>query len=494
MSSLISSHLFFPTIGLGLLLAACGGGSDGGSGTSTATIGGTAAIGAAIRGATITATCQDGSGFSGSPVTTDSNGKWSGKVESGQLPCLLELGDGTPNVDMISMAFAAGTANITPLTHLSLVLAKQDKDFKWTEDNDNWPAQTLVETSANTLMQSLKKKGYADASLSGSPFTTGFDANGAGWDKVLDKLRELVEDPAGSINGYEELAQLLADGNIASLPEYKASTDPTDPTVAQSAVDPADFGTNVAPTKEEFLTVMKSESWTVAIYETPEEHPEWYGEGSLTIGGTTSNWTMELKGADGSVIASLDADGALTKDFRAFSQYLDGHIFINKGTAVSDYLNAYANQSTGLLNGSAGGDGEVKFRNSVVAYGAGVPAIFAELNGTWTGTYENYCVSPPAVDSNTITITEDGEVTLENAGSQDCNDVFPQSFSWGDKDDFLIPDPEETDGSFIMHIDSTDFWNVSKGMLKIKFDADMNVTKFTAKTPSAYEMEDPVKQ
>jgi hypothetical protein len=72
--------------------------------------------------------------------------------------------------------------------------------------------------------------------------------------------------------------------------------------------------------------------------------------------------------------------------------------------------------------------------------------------------------------------------------------VFPQSFSWGGYDDFLIPDPEETDGSYFMLIDAQDFTNVSNGKLTIHFDADMNVTKFTAWTPSAYEMEDPVKR
>jgi hypothetical protein len=202
------------------------------------------------------------------------------------------------------------------------------------------------------------------------------------------------------------------------------------------------------------------------------------------------------------VIASLDADGAFTSEFKEFYEVnygtgpipMSGHIFINKGTAITEYLNVFVEQSTGLLEGSAGGPGEVKFRNSMVAYGAGTPAIFADLAGTWTGTWENWCVSPPKVDSNTITITETGTITLVNTGSQGCDDVFPQAFSWGGKDDFLILDPEETDGSYIMHIDATDFNNVSKGMLKIYFDASMKVTKFAAKTPSAYEMEDPVKQ
>jgi len=173
---------------------------------------------------------------------------------------------------------------------------------------------------------------------------------------------------------------------------------------------------------------------------------------------------------------------------------MPGQIFINKGTAINEYLDVFVEQNTGLLEGSAGGPGEVKFRNSLVAYGAGVPAIFADLAGTWTGTWENWCVNPPKVDSNTLTITEAGVVTLENTGSQGCSDVFPQSFSWGGYDDFLIPDPEETDGSYFMLIDAQDFTNVSNGKLTIHFDADMNVTKFTAWTPSAYEMEDPVKQ
>src|SRR5690606_14462959 len=117
-----------------------------------------------------------------------------------------------------------GTANISPLTHLALVMTKADVDFNWTANTANWPTKTLLDTSAATFLQALKDKGYADAGLSGNPFTTAFNANGTGWDAVLDNIRELVEDPAGSINGYDALAQLLADGNIDSLPDYEAPT------------------------------------------------------------------------------------------------------------------------------------------------------------------------------------------------------------------------------------------------------------------------------
>lgn len=180
---------------------------------------------------------------------------------------------------------------------------------------------------------------------------------------------------------------------------------------------------------------------------------------------------MELKGADGSVIASLNAEGAHTDDFKAFSQYLDDHIFINKGTIITECFSVFVKQATGLIKGSLGGGGEVKLRNSMEAYGEGVPEVFANLTGTWTGTYTNACANPATIESNELTISQAGVVTLVNTGSQDCNDVFPQSFSWGGKDDFLIPDPAKTDGSYIMHVDATDFNNVSDGKLKIYFTA-----------------------
>jgi hypothetical protein len=105
-------------------------------------------------------------------------------------------------------------------------------------------------------------------------------------------------------------------------------------------------------------------------------------------------------------------------------------VFINKGVAITEYLNVFVEWDSGLLEGQ----------------------------------------------------------------SQLCGTSFPQVLQWGGLDDFLIPDPEEDEGAYIMHIDSQDLVNVSAGKLQIRFDADMNVTKMSGFFPELFELKNPVKQ
>ncbi|WP_062810779.1 hypothetical protein [Alcanivorax sp. NBRC 102028] len=608
-------------IGLGLMLAACGGdgmasspADQGGAPTTDATLQGTAAVGQAIANATVTATCKDGSGFTLSPVTTDNNGKWSGQIDSDQLPCVLELSGGTPAIDLTSMAFAPGTTNISQLTQLALAMAGTDANLNWKTTVANWPTKAQVDAAVSDFVQTLKEKGYVPASLKGDPFGTPFDANGTGWDAVLDSIRELVENPSGSIDGYEELAQLLAEGNLDSLPDYDTQGDPELPAnlnvltdyagtytvmgsgsgdpgycgscgvanrdhsrgtviitaqgdidfddgillpatdivaiydrknvdadrriavnfgesdsdervrlylnadldvmeiihddgqgtttralikeetaepAVEASVDSADLGANSSPTQAEFLTLMTA-TWPVAIYQTPSSSPQWYGQGALTISGSTTNWMMELQGADGSTISSVHSSGALPgtvltpfseTDYGFGPIYMPGHLFINQGTAITEFLNTYAEWDSGLIEGSAGGNGEVKFRNSMVAYGAAVPDVFTDLAGTWSGTASVACGGNPYVITdtvtNTMTITAQGHFTLQGQ-TQLCGGTFPQEMEWGGNDDFLIPGPEESDGAYLMHIDAQDFANVSAGKIQIRFNDDMTVKSLSA--------------
>lgn len=499
-------------VGISLLLNACGGGSNSSSSTDSdsdkqqtvvAGLQGTAAIGQAIVGATLTATCQDGSGFTTSPITTDNHGKWQGSVASNQLPCLLQLSAGTPAIELSSMAFAEGTVNISPLTQLVLAIATHDAESGWVPNKSEWPDQASVDSAAQALSATLKNKGYAPATLSGSPFTTTFDADGTGWDAVLDALRELVEDPAGTIAGYEALAQLLADGNLNALPDYESSGSGESPATPE-AVGPADLGNDSAPAAAAFMTLMTA-SWPVAIYEVPESNPEWYGKGSLTISGSVDNWIMELRGADGNIISSLYAQGAFTSALRPFSEltlggntiYMPGQIFINKGTVIGEYLNAFVEWDSGLIEGSAGGNGEVKFRNSLLAYGASVPETLSDLAATWTATTNVYCNGPysaPTTVTNSVTITAAGHITLDGK-TQLCGGAFPQELSWGGNNDFLIPGPEDSDGVYLMHIDAQDTVNVSAGLLQIHLNQDMSVRNFKGWVAGElFELKNPVRQ
>ncbi|MBK7006121.1 MAG: hypothetical protein IPH37_14135, partial [Burkholderiales bacterium] len=112
-----------------LLLAACGGG--GGAGSSPAaptptTLAGTAAVGSPIVGATVTVRCA-----AGLPLTsqvTNSNGAWSVALSGQVFPCAAQLNGGTINgiantARYHSIALAAGTMNVTPLTDLMVVFA-----------------------------------------------------------------------------------------------------------------------------------------------------------------------------------------------------------------------------------------------------------------------------------------------------------------------------------------------------------------------------------
>lgn len=499
-------------VGISLLLTACGGGSNSSSSTDSdsdkqqtvvAGLQGTAAIGQAIVGATLTATCQDGSGFTTSPITTDNHGKWQGSVASNQLPCLLQLSAGTPAIELSSMAFAEGTVNISPLTQLVLALATHDAESGWAPNKSQWPDQANVDSAAQALSATLKTKGYAPVTLSGSPFTTTFNADGTGWDAVLDALRELVEDPAGTIAGYEALARLLADGNLNALPDYESSGSGESPATPE-AVEPADLGNDPGLSQGAFLTLMTAR-WPVAIYEVPASNPEWYGTGSLTVSGSVESWVMELQGADGSIISSLTAQGALTSALTPFSAidlgvtmiHSPGQIFINKGTMIGEYLNTFIEWDSGLIEGSAGGNGEVKFRNSLLAYGATVPEALVGLAGTWTAITNVYCDGPfgaPTAATNTITITAAGNITLDGK-TQLCGGTFPQELSWGGNDDFLIPGPEDSDGVYLMHIDAQDTVNVSAGLLQIHLNQDMSVRNFKGWVAGElFELKNPVRQ
>ena len=107
-------------------LAACGGGgggaaisdTTGSANTSTVKIAGSVAKGLALPSATITFKCADTSSLTG---LTDASGEYSISLPVAALPCLAQaVGDGGEKYH--SIATAAGTVNITPLTELIVAL------------------------------------------------------------------------------------------------------------------------------------------------------------------------------------------------------------------------------------------------------------------------------------------------------------------------------------------------------------------------------------
>ena len=91
MSFQLVARLSATSLAVGLLLAACGGGSSGEPPAAGLTLKGTAATGAAMSGATVTAKCATGTqtGIAGT------SGAFTLVVEGGALPCLLEAQQGS---------------------------------------------------------------------------------------------------------------------------------------------------------------------------------------------------------------------------------------------------------------------------------------------------------------------------------------------------------------------------------------------------------------
>lgn len=104
-------------LGGSLLLAACGGGSDG-PGLSSLTLNGTAATGAPVVGGAVAASCKNGKGT----ATSNGDGSYTVVINNGAGPCLLSITASAPgSIPMFSITSGSGatqTANITPMTNM----------------------------------------------------------------------------------------------------------------------------------------------------------------------------------------------------------------------------------------------------------------------------------------------------------------------------------------------------------------------------------------
>ncbi|MFG1489763.1 hypothetical protein ABMA58_10990, partial [Oceanospirillum sp. HFRX-1_2] len=226
----------------------------------------------------------------------------------------------------------------------------------------------------------------------------------------------------------------------------------------------------------------------------PAGKESWYGKGKVVFGGTTENWTITLYGADGSVIADQSEDGSFTSALTAFkpnpiSPLLKpsaGQIFINKGVTTTSHISVFIYHDSGLIDGFAGGGSEVKFRNSLNAYGDAVPDVFSQLAGSWSSSEKAYCdgaYGPETPVTNSAAITSNGKVTLDGMG-QLCQSVLPQSAQWGGKDDFLMPDPDAE--GYLLTLDNAS--------VKLKLNTDFSLKRIDAFLPDLVALGTPVKQ
>ncbi len=115
-----------------LALAGCGGGSPAVTAlppapsaaptSSPLTLHGFVAVGRPVAGAALTLKCSNGKTYASA---SDGSGAFTAAVDAGALPCVLESSGGTVagaayTAKLHSVALAAGTINVTPLTDLAL--------------------------------------------------------------------------------------------------------------------------------------------------------------------------------------------------------------------------------------------------------------------------------------------------------------------------------------------------------------------------------------
>lgn len=509
--------------GLSLVLVACGGGGDGtqaagpGGGTTApaaSTVTGSVAVGAPVSGATVTIKCENSA--TAITTTTTATGSYTVEIPADSFPCALQASGGNFPAGFSALhSFAsssnASTINITQLTDLALSAAVGGGIAAWF-DSPVWASGNNLPAELESLRSLLVTQGYTIpttwASGSTAPLTLAFTPSATPPADSIDRLLEDIQ--AGIQNAGIDYD--TARGNFEEDESFPmAMTEEPDTGgggntgggntgggtgVAQESLGAAAIGDyNTNSTRDQFLAAVTG-TWPVAIHKVPAGRESLYGQGMLTLSGTEQNWSMELKGADGTTIFSRTNQGALTTQLNSFI----GQLFLNHGADIDEYLNVFID-TNGFIEGSAGGNGEIQFRNEVRAWGEVAPQIFESLAGTWTSPA---FVSPSGSPSgpfanvtNTAVITDTGAITL--TGKTQLGGDVNTTLSWGALNDFLIPDSE--DPGFIMHLDIRSNFGVSMGTFQIRFD-DITMPTVRSMTgfitvnggQQTFEMDDPVQQ
>ncbi|MEW6204902.1 MAG: hypothetical protein AB1516_06235 [Pseudomonadota bacterium] len=478
-------------------MAACGGGGDGtpaagagGGATAPAasTVTGSVAVGAPVSGATVTIKCENAA--TAITTTTTATGSYTVEIPADSFPCALQASGGNFPAGFSALhSFAASsnasTINITQLTDLALAAAVGGGIAAWF-DSPVWASGNNLPAELESLRTLLVTQGYTIpttwASGSTAPLTLAFTPSAT---PPADSIDRLLEDIQAGIQNAG-ITYDTARGNFEEDESFPmAMTEEPDnggggntgggntgggntgggTGVAQESLGAAaigDYSTN--STRDEFLAAVTG-TWPVAIHKVPAGRESLYGQGMLTLSGTEQNWSMELKGADGTTIFNRTNQGALTTQLNSFV----GQLFLNHGADIDEYLNVFIDPN-GFIEGSAGGNGEIQFRNEVRAWGEVAPQIFESLAGTWTSpafvSTSGSPFGPFATVTNTAVITATGEVTL--TGTTQLGGTVNTTLSWGALNDFLIPDPE--DPGFTMHLDIRTNFGVSTGTFQIRFD------------------------
>jgi len=186
-------------------LTSCGGGGGGGTttgGGTTPTLSGTVAAGKPI--ASVTVTIKDKNGNK-KTATTDADGKYQVDVTNMTAPFLLKVTSDSKT--LYSVATATGTANIHPFTDLIIrnwyKVNKSDVDAEFggtgalsLPSNASEEIATIESVVRNVLKTFLFQVGV-DSNF--NLITSSFDANGTGFDKVLDNTKVTMDNTTGQV-------------------------------------------------------------------------------------------------------------------------------------------------------------------------------------------------------------------------------------------------------------------------------------------------------
>ena len=234
----MNKRMLFPAL-CTFLLVGCGGTdvgsvvSEGGDAPASVRVSGTAATGQAVAAQLVNAICSDGKNYT-SVRPSSSEGDFILRLEEGALPCALEVDSGQ-GYNLHGFATRAGTANITPLTDLALVLSNVTHDWYAAEEPDVATLEAIA-GQLDQLAADLKTK-LVDAHFSAAnelaplDIFNGVFAVGDKADKLLDAIGQAIENSAHP--DYPALRRVLLDNISASLPEA-----PTDYAYDDPDVDP----------------------------------------------------------------------------------------------------------------------------------------------------------------------------------------------------------------------------------------------------------------
>ena len=205
--------------------------SDGGSNSpASSTLGGVAAVGTPIVGGAINVSCAAGSQLA---TTTDSTtGAWQVTLTGQALPCAVQVTGGTINgltnaTPYHSIAVAAGTVNVTPLTDLMVAnLTGTSTPSIWFAGLSATPAplNNINQAAVNGALAKLSAALPALTSLGAiNPITTAFTPTpGNASDDMLTSLHTAIANTTG-ITYTSLMSDASSPAFIAPVPGFGAA-------------------------------------------------------------------------------------------------------------------------------------------------------------------------------------------------------------------------------------------------------------------------------